>query len=200
MTNLRFTSVIRVLGLAGVLTAGLTMTAVAQQVESPSIGIIDVQRVLVEAKAAKGVRPEMDQLRKSFQARVKEQEKSLRTAEQQLSQQRAILSRDAFAEKRRAFTEQASVIQREVQQQRRRLDGAFNATKNVILKNLVQVAQEVAKQKKLNIVMEKRFVFISATALDITEDVLKALDRRLPAVSIDVGTKKPAAGGAKGQR
>lgn len=200
MTNLRVTSRAFVFWLAAVLALSWTIPASAQQVESPSIGIVDVQRILVEAKAAKSVRPEMDQLRKSFQARVKEQEKSLRTAEQQLSQQRAILSREAFAEKRKAFTEQASAIQREVQQQRRRLDGAFNATKNVILKNLVQVAQEVAKQKKLNIVMEKRFVFISATALDITEDVLKALDRRLPAISIDVNSQKPGAGGAKGQR
>lgn len=200
MTNLRVTSRAVVFCLAAVLALNWTVQASAQQVESPSIGIVDVQRILVEAKAAKSVRPEMDQLRKSFQARVKEQEKSLRTAEQQLSQQRAILSREAFAEKRKAFTEQASAIQREVQQQRRRLDGAFNATKNVILKNLVQVAQEVAKQKKLNIVMEKRFVFISATALDITEDVLKALDRRLPAVSIDVTSQKPGTGGAKGQR
>ncbi len=179
----------------------VTATTVrAQDIESPRIGIVDVQRVLRDAKAAKSVRPEMEKLRKAFQAQVKNQEQALRTAEQALAQQRAILSREAFAEKRRAFSEQASEAQRAVQDQRRELDKAFNETKNIILENLIQVAQNVAKARKLNIVMEKRFVFISARALDITDEVLAGLDKRLPAIAITVGKPNQNEGGAKGRR
>ncbi|MEQ9365395.1 MAG: OmpH family outer membrane protein [Leptospirales bacterium] len=174
--------------------------ASAQQLDNPVIGIVDVQRVLQDAKAAKSVLPEFEKLRKTFQQQVKDQEKTLRDAEQQLSQQRAILSREAFTEKRRAFTEQAAAIQAQVQERRRELDESFNATKNVILQNLVQVAQEVAKSKNLNIVMEKRFVFISAKSLDITDDILASLDKRLPVVSIQVPKNNKTQGGAKGQR
>ncbi len=179
----------------------VTVTTVrAEEIESPRIGIVDVQRVLRDAKAAKSVRPEMKKLRKAFQAQVKNQEQALRTAEQELAQQRAILSREAFSEKRRAFSEQASEAQRAVQAQRRELDKAFNATKNIILENLIQVAQNVAKARKLNIVMEKRFVFISARALDITDEVLAGLDKRLPVIAITVDKPNQNEGGAKGQR
>lgn len=187
-----------VLGLVAVLFLGLAAPAFGQKIETPKIGIVDVQRVLSEAKAAKGIRPEIERLRKDFQDQVRDQEKALRKAEQDLSQERALLSRDAFNEKRRAFSERASQAQRDVQERRKQLDEAFNKTKNEILNSLVDVAQEVARAKGLNIVMEKRFVFISAKTLDITNDVLKALDKRLPKVTIEVkGGKKQ--GGTKGK-
>ena len=182
-----------------VLVGGYVGRAGAQELEAPRIGIVDVQRVLRDAAAAKSVRPEIDRLRKAFQNQVKEQERALRVAEQQLTQQRAILSREAFADKRKAFSEQASNAQREVQEQRRNLDEAFNTTKNVILENMIQVAQEIAKKNNLNIVMEKRFVFISAKVLDITDEILVGLDKRLPVVTIDTGKPKDGKGGAKGK-
>lgn len=172
--------------------------ASAQKLEAPKIGIVDVQRVLNEAKAAKGIRPEIEKLRKQFQDHVREQEKTLRKAEQDLSQQRALLSRDAFNEKRRNFSEQANRAQQEVQDKRKMLDEAFNKTKNEILSNLVEVAQDVARTKDLNIVMEKRYVFISAKTLDITNDVLAALNKRLPKVTIEV-PKETKQGGSKGK-
>ncbi len=189
----------RILGAVILLLAGAT-AAWAQDIANPRIGVVDVQRVLRDAKAAKSVRPEMQKLRKDFQAQVKKQEQALRMAEQELAQQRAILSREAFAEKRRAFSEQASEAQRAVQAQRRELDQAFNATNNIILKNLIEVAQNVAKAKNLNIVIEKRFVFISSRTLDITDSVLVALDTRLPAITVTMDRPKPNEGGGKGQR
>lgn len=189
----------RVACVVAVLLAAVAGGAQAQDAGDPKIGIIDVQRILSESKAAKGVRPEIDRLRRAFQDQVKEQEQVLREAEQQLAQQRAILSRDAFSEKRRAFSEKASGAQRDVQERRRLLDEAFNETKNVILKNLIVVAQDVAKEKDINIVLEKRFVFLSAKALDITDSVLTRLDKRLPAVSIELGEQKKDRGGSKGQ-
>lgn len=189
----------RVACVVAVLVAAVVDDTQAQDVGSPKIGIVDVQRILSESKAATGVRPEIDRLRRAFQDQVKEQERVLRDAEQQLAQQRAILSQDAFSEKRRAFSEKASEAQRDVQERRRRLDEAFSETKNVILKNLVVVAQDVAKEKDLNIVLEKRFVFLSAKALDITDAVLTRLDKRLPAVSIELEDQKKDQGGSKGQ-
>jgi outer membrane protein len=201
MAHRTFIRLYRVACLAAVLVAASVGGASAQSPPGdPKIGIIDVQRILSDSKAAKGIRPEIERLRREFQEQVKEQERVLREAEQELTQQRAILSRDAFAEKRRAFSEQASEAQRDVQERRRRLDEAFNDTKNVILKNLIVVAQDVAKEKDLNIVLEKRFVFLSAKTLDVTDTILARLNKRLPTVSIELGAQKKDQGGSKGQR
>ncbi|MGB0631546.1 MAG: OmpH family outer membrane protein [Alphaproteobacteria bacterium] len=159
--------------------------AVAQNSPVPAIGIVDVQKVLRDSKASKSIRPTIDQMRKEFQKQVSGQEQRLRQAEQELSRQRAILAPEAFAQKRRTFSEQAREAQASVQNRRRDLDRAFNDTKNEILKSLIVVAQEVATEKKLNILIEKRFIFISAKKLDVTDEIIKRLDKRLPKVAID---------------
>ena len=158
----------------------------AQDMPSPSIGVVDVQKVLRDSKASKSIRPTIDRMRKEFQEQVSAQEQQLRKSEQELSRQRAILAPDAFAQKRRTFSEQAREAQASVQKRRRDLDRAFNVTKNEILKNLIVVAQKVATEKKLNILIEKRFVFISARKLDVTDEIIKRLDESLPKVAVDL--------------
>ena len=170
----------------------------AQGAPSAGIGIVDVQRVLRDSKASKSIRPTIDNIRKEFQKQVSEQEQSLRQAEQELSRQRAILAPEAFAQKRRIFSEQARDAQKSVQKRRRDLDRAFNETKNEILKSLIVVAQKVATEKKLNILIEKRFVFISAKKLDVTDDIIKRLDKLLPTVAIDFS--KVGKGDPKGRK
>ncbi len=172
----------------------------AQTLEDPHIAVVDVQRVLTDAKASKSVQPDIDNLRKEFQNKVRDEERALREAEQQLAQQRAILAPDAFAQKRREFADKASEAQQIVQERRKNLDRAFNATRSVIIQNLALVTQEIAKERKLNIVLDKKFTFMSANSLDITSEVIARLDKKLPRVKIEVEADSNGAGGAKGKQ
>lgn len=184
--------------LLGILILGSFVSgAKAQDVPVPKIGVVDVQKVLRDSKAAKSIRPEFDKMRKAFQKQVSEQEQRLRQAEQELSRQRAILAPEAFSQKRRAFSEEARKAQSSVQERRRQLDRAFNDTKNEILKNLVVVAQQVAEAKKLNVLLEKRFVFLSAKTMDVTAEIIARLDKRLPKLTVKL--RQPGEGAGKGK-
>lgn len=178
---------------AAVIILSAPPRALAQGVPVPKIGVVDVQRVLRDSKASKSVRPEIDRMRKEFQKQVSAQEQRLRQVEQELTRQRAILAPEAFAQKRRAFSEDARKAQNEVQVRRRELDRAFNDTKNEILKNLVVVAQAVAEAKKLNMLVEKRFVFLSAKTMDVTDEIIVRLDKRLPVLKVDMSKAKKGA-------
>jgi len=137
-------------------------------------------------------------MRKAFQGEVSKQEQQLRQVEQELNRQRAILAPEAFAQKRRAFSEEARKAQSAVQLRRRDLDRAFNNTKNEILKNLFVAAQAVAEAKKLNMLVEKRSVFLSAKTMDVTSDIIVRLDKRLPKLKIDLSKIKK--GAVKGKK
>ena len=169
----------------------------AQEIPVPKIGVIDVQKVLRDSKAAKSVRPEFDKMRKAFQKRVSEQEQQLRQAEQELTRQRAILAPEAFSQKRRSLSEEARRAQNSVKERRRQLDRAFKDTKNEILKNLVMVARQVAKAKKLNMLLEKQFVFLSVKTMDVTNEVIARLDKRLPKLAVKLGKARQDTGKGK---
>jgi len=186
------------LALSAVLTLGTFVSgAKAQEIPVPKIGVVDVQKVLRDSKAAKSIRPEFDKMRKAFQKQVSEQEQQLRQAEQELTRQRAILAPEAFSQKRRAFSQEARQAQNSVKERRRQLDQAFNDTKNEILKNLVVVAQQVAEAKKLNMLLEKRFVFISAKTMDVTNEIIARLDKRLPKLAVKLGKANQGTGKGK---
>ena len=166
-------------------SAPFSSSVLSQVPHEAMIGVVDVEKILRDSKASQSIRPTINEMRKDFQKQVSEHEQKLRRAEQELNRQRAILAPEAFAKKRRTFSEQARKAQTRVQERRRDLDRAFNDTKNKILQNLIIVAQELATEKKLNVLLEKRKVFISAKKLDLTSDIIKRLNKRLPKVSID---------------
>ena len=170
--------------IAGWCAAALFLTLAAAHAQQPKIGIVDVQQVLRDAKAARALRPQMEQQRRAFQMEVRERERRLRDAGKDLSEKRALLSATNFDEKRRALEEEGRKAQEAVQERKRKLDRIFNETKDIILKELLEVVGAIADEKKLDIVLEKRVVFLSANSLDLTPEIVARLDKRLPSISL----------------
>lgn len=164
--------------------ATLFLTLAAAHAAPLRVGIVDVQQVLRDAKAAKALRPQMERQRQAFQMEIRERERELRDAGKDLGEERALLSAEAFDEKRRALEEEGRKAQKAVQERKRELDRVFNETKDVILKELLEVVGAIADEKKLDIVLEKRVVFLSANSLDLTPEIVARLDERLPSISL----------------
>jgi Skp family chaperone for outer membrane proteins len=64
----------------------------AQQAPQTVVAVVDVQKILEESKASKTVQAALDKQRTAFQNDISKQENTLRTADQDLSRQRATLS------------------------------------------------------------------------------------------------------------
>jgi outer membrane protein len=182
-------SVLNALLVWAVVMFGVT-AASAQKLPSASIAVIDIQKILRDSLAAKSVRPQAKKMRTGFQNDVRRQQEELRKAEQALAQQRSILSPESYAKKRRDFETRARQAQRQVQARKRQLEGAFNTAMEKVRRSLIIVAQELAKERKVNIVLPKSVVLLSITGLDITDQALKRLNKRLPSVKVVIRKKK----------
>ena len=183
-------------GLAIAVLATLAPSAVTAQVKQPLIGIVDVQLILRNSKAAKSVRPQIEKLRKSYQTSVREREAELRKASQELQRQRAILSPQAFAKRRSAYEDQARKAQVDFQNRKRQLDNAYSTAMRAVHRSMVVVAAKIAEQRKFDIVLPKSLVLLADQKLDITEEVLRQVDETLPSVKVSVtepGTSKTPA-------
>ena len=65
--------------------------------------VVDIKKVVDESVAAKGVREQIKVKRDTFQKKITEQEEKLRETDKKLSEQRSLLSPEAFEEKRNEF-------------------------------------------------------------------------------------------------
>ena len=174
---------------AAVLSIGASSFATAQD-RPPSIGIVDVQKILRDSQASRNLRPQIEKLRQNYQTSVRKRETELRKASQELQRQRAILSSQAFAKRRNDYEEMARKAQVDFQQRKRRIDNAYGAAMRVIQKSMVVAAAKIAEERNFDIVLPKSLVLLADQKLDITGEVLRRIDESLPSVKLE--TAKPA--------
>ncbi|NYZ14158.1 OmpH family outer membrane protein [Azospirillum sp. RWY-5-1] len=160
--------------------------AASQKLEAPTIMVVDVQKILQEAAASKGIQKAVETQRDTYQKEIAALEDKLRTAEQELRKQQTVLSADALAQRRRDFEKQVADVQRTVQSRKRALDSALNDSMGQVQKAMVEIIAEMARDKGANIVLARhQFVLVEAQ-LDVTDAVMDRLNKKLPKVAVTI--------------
>ncbi len=149
-----------------------------------TIGVIDVQRILRQSAGYKSIRPQMQKLKKDFEEKFRAAEGKLRTANNSLLQERAILSPEAFAQRQRDFRKQVEALQRDMQVVNRLLDRALADGVQKIRLKAREITKEIAEEKKLDLVLSDAAITYALPRLDLTDMVLSRLDKRLPMVKV----------------
>jgi Skp family chaperone for outer membrane proteins len=161
--------------------------AVAQSAEPLTIAVLDLERILRDAQAAKSLRGEIEASRSAFQTELRKQETDLAEADQKLARQRAVLSAEAFAEKRKELEQRAAKLQRDFVSRQRELERSFAQGLAEVRRALIEVSKEIAVEQNIDIILHKASLILAIRELDITGEALKRLDEKLPAVSLSSG-------------
>ena len=159
--------------------------AVAQD-EPLVIVVVDFQRIVRESSAAATVREQIDELRTAYQGEFARIEEQLRTAEAELTNQRAVLPDEEFLRRRREFEQQVTEAQRQAQYRRAELDQALDDAMDQIQSSLLDVIAEIAEQQQATVVLNRTNVVMVDQDLDFTADALAELDAVLPHVDVTV--------------
>jgi Skp family chaperone for outer membrane proteins len=171
--------------LAGVLTVPWSIGgALAQKLPTAIVAVIDYQRVLRDAAAARSIRDQIEARRKAYQDEISKQEQRLNEADKAVTKQRSLLTPEAYAEKRRQYEKDVAQVQTMVQQRRRELDTVSAAALNQVRKALIEVVTNIADERGFNVVLPSSNVLFFARKIDLTDEVLRKLDARLPNVRV----------------
>lgn len=175
--------------LAAVLAAiGLVLAVPAQAQKMPQTvaAVIDYQRITREAAAFKNAREQLDKYRAGLQGEVAKDEEKLRAEEQELMRQRTVLAPEAFEQRRRDFEKKVMELQRGAQERSRSFEQVYNNVSGDIRKVLAGIVTDLGKERGFNIVFDRAMLSYRADNLDITDEVLKRLDQKLPTVKVQL--------------
>lgn len=164
-------------------TLAITLGAAPAMAET-TIGVINTQKLMRDSKAAQSVRAQMQSKQKAFQAELDATEKKLFEEDQALAKQQNSVEKEAFKKKIADFRERAAKAQREVQQKRLQVDKALAAALENIQQTVVGIVKEVAEEKKITVVLSSNQVLYADSALDLTDEVLQRLNKKLPNVTM----------------
>jgi Skp family chaperone for outer membrane proteins len=165
--------------------------AAAQKLPPAVAAVIDYQRILRDAAAARSIRDQIEARRKAYQEEISKEEQRLHEIDKEFAKQRSVLSPEDFAEKRREFEQDVAGVQRKVQERRRELDRLSAAALNEVKEALIAIVTSIAEERGFNLVLPTSEVLFFARSLDLTEEVLAKLDARLPQVQLSALTEQP---------
>jgi outer membrane protein len=163
----------------------------AQEIAPPVIIIVDVQQILRDSLVAKNVQAEMTRRTDRYTKEVSEQENALRQTQDELERQRTVLSVDAFNAKMHDFQVRYDALDHGVQATRQALQQAFNDAMTKVENAALQIISDIAAERKANLVVTKAAVLFTAPGLDVTQEVIRRLDEKMPDVPLAV-VQEPA--------
>jgi outer membrane protein len=179
------------------LTALLPLGARGQQVPPPVIITVDVQQILRDSLVAKDVQAQMDQRTDRYTKEVTSQENELQKTQEELEKERTTLAPEAFNARMRDFQRRYDTLDNRVQSTRQALQQSYNDAMTKVENTALQIIADVAAERKANLVVAKAAVLFEAPELDITQEVIKRLDVKLPQVQLAAPQIAPNAATAK---
>ena len=150
------------------------------------VAIINIDEILRQAAVAKNIRKQHKAFRDKVQSNIQKEEEELRTANQELARKKNLVSPEAFAEARRKFENRLMEVQRNIQERKHQLEQAQGKAMKKVQDALNDIVVEIAKEAHLTLIMRADQLVFWAKPLDITPEVLKRLDKKLPNIKLDL--------------
>lgn len=160
------------------------------ELKPPVIAVVDVQYLLHESTAGKGVQKAIESQRETYGKEISGQEEKLRHAEQELARQRGTLSEEAFGKKRHDFEKQVMDFQRDVQARQKSIDQGLNEAMRTLQNTTIEVIAGLVQERGINLVLSKQQVVIVEKTMDLTQEVMEKLNQKLPSVSVKIPPPK----------
>ena len=155
------------------------------------IAIVDVQVILRDALSAKSARSQMDIIARQEQKIIDEEEKKLRKRDQELQQQRSILSSEVFSKKQQKLQIDIRNLQRRSRNLSQSLDKGFRSSMNQIQMILFDELRKLSSEIGVNLIIPRSQIVIAVDDFEITELALKRLNKRLPSIDLKLEKTKP---------
>ena len=152
---------------------------------APIIAVVNVQKIIHESAAGKGLDVQYDKAHQSFADGVSKQEHDLDAQEQELNRQRTVLTPAAFNTQRQALENHSAEVQRAIQQGSQANQLAFNDAFASLVNTIRSIVTAVAKEQGVTVVMpQEQTLYLGPGAVDITDTVLTRVDAKLPSITV----------------
>lgn len=159
-----------------VLMAAPAMAADAASAPAP-VAVLDMEAVVKNSVAGKGLQKElkarMDKIKaeaEAFKKDMADKEKALVAKYKESGDPKAVEA------ERKKFADELKASQKKIIDENVALEKSKLAAIGTIQQNIAKVAADIADERKIQIVVDRKFVVIAEQSLDISEEVLKRLD------------------------
>jgi len=141
-----------------------------------TVAIVNMQKVLINSKAGKEAQKVLETKVKELQTTFKKDEDNLIALQKEIEKKSTVWSDEVKQEKAIEFQKQRRDLRVKQEDANLEMKRLREQQLNPIWKVLEQVVTDVAKKKGYKVVMPRTSVFFASADVDITDEVVTALD------------------------
>lgn len=150
------------------------------------IAIIDRDYILKNSTAAQAVRKSVETTWSKYQGDIKKKEETLRKSGKALASNQNKLSKVDFQKKKKVYEEKVAKLQTLIKDRKGTVDKAFQKGMKQVEDSFFQVVYDLMQEKDLEIVLYKSQIVMGKSELEVTDVVMKRLNKKLPKVKGDI--------------
>ena len=159
-------------------------TPLTAHAAATDIGVIDFVKVISTSKAGNDIREQLKTKEKEYTDQIKSKEEELNGKKDELNEQKGVIGAELFDKRYEEFKKEVFDTQKDVHSKKVLLENKKNEAIETIRTTAVEIIKNVAKEQKLAIVVAKSTVIHTDLSADITDEVLKRIDKQLPSIKI----------------
>ena len=140
---------------------------------------LDLDYVVVNTKAGKSILKKLEDSKNIALSKFEKKGKELKEIEEEINKQKNIISEDELRKKLIKFRKEVSTYQKN----RQKVVNEFNKKKrsefDEFFKKITPIIENYVSEKKIDIVLDKKNIFIASKKKNITQEIIKIIDSKI---------------------
>ena len=149
-----------------------------------SIGVFDLNKIYSDATAAIDAAEQIDIIANEFENEIKLEEEKIIKEQNSLIEAQSIMAPEAFEAKRIEYESKVQKFSNETQSKRLKVEELIALSRSDILNAIKPILEEISNEKGITIIVDKSLIWLNAEKMDLTNEVLKKLNKSLPAIKV----------------
>ena len=149
-----------------------------------SIGVIDINKILSDSDAAISAAEDIEKIALEIESEIKSSDEDIIKEQNSLIESQSIMAPEAFESKRIEYEKKVQKYNNERQSKLMKIDELIAISRNDILNAIKPILEEISNEKGITIILEKTSIMLNAEKMDITNEVLKKLNKSLPSINV----------------
>ena len=155
------------------------LTTISLSQSEEQIVYLDLDKVVSNTIAGKLIIDELKKSKEIALSKFEKKEKELKKIENDINKQKNILSEDELKKKITNFRKEISIFKND----KEKLINEFNKKKidefNKFFKKITPLIENYVKEKKIDIVLDRKNIFLASKKKDITQEIIKIIDNKI---------------------
>jgi len=149
-----------------------------------NIAVIETDQIVEKSKAMKEAKEKILKQRESYQSELSEEEGDLKKKIEKLEKQKSKFTTEALKKKEEKLSKEFAELNELLQRRNETLQKAEIDIMNQIGEKIEEILQEIKKEENIDIILSSKQVILYNDNMNISDKVLKKLNKELPKIKV----------------